>query len=123
MDLEIEELRRELSQWRESHTSHKRIPEGIWSRAAAAAQKFGVTPTSKALKLDYSALKRRMQSAAGSGTGTKAQFIELFQPAPTAQALIECVVEIQSSRGARLSVKVKNLPVSELAALARTFAD
>jgi len=69
------------------------------------AQRHGLHRTTKALRLDYTGLKKRMPAVLQSG-GPPPHFLELL--APTAAAPAECVVEWESARG-RMRVAMKGV--------------
>jgi hypothetical protein len=123
MDHETQQLSRELADWRLAHSAPERIPERIWSQAVMLALKHGVSPTSRALKLSYATLKRKVEDSTACLEHASADFFEIFPAAPVAAQLVECVVEVQARNGSRLRVEAKNFPVSELAALARSFME
>ena len=60
---EIEETRLELENWRRERKRCQHLPENLWVKAVELARQHGVWPIARALKLDYSRLKRR----AGAG--------------------------------------------------------
>ena len=62
----LEGIRRRFERWRRAHRARSRLPEGLWAAAVQAALAFGIHRVSRALRLDYYALKQRVeqQSAA-----------------------------------------------------------
>jgi hypothetical protein len=70
------------------------------------AQRHGLHRTTKALRLDYTGLKKRMPAVLQSGGPPAPHFLELL--APTAAAPAECVVEWESARG-RMRVAMKGV--------------
>jgi hypothetical protein len=80
----------------------------MWAAAAEMAQRHGVHCTTKALRLDYTRLKKRLPAPVGLGPArsARADFLELL--APSASALTECVVEVESNRG-RMRVAMKGV--------------
>jgi hypothetical protein len=77
----------------------------MWSAAADMAQRHGLHCTSKALRLDYTRLKKRLAGGAADSP-TPARFLELLT-SPSAQP-VECVVEVESNRG-RMRVAMKGV--------------
>ena len=69
------------------------------------AQRHGLHRTTKALRLDYMRLKKRMEATPGAAGPTPPRFVELWGAAagPT-----ECVVEWESARG-RMRVALKGV--------------
>jgi hypothetical protein len=100
------ELSQRLEQWRSEQPTRSRLPESIWSAAAEMAKRYGLHRTTKALRLDYTGLKKRMPAAEQSASAPPPGFLELL--APTAVSPAECVVEWESARG-RMRVAMKGV--------------
>ena len=100
------ELSQRLEQWRSERSTRSRLPESIWAAAAEMAQRHGLHRTTKALRLDYTGLKKRMTAAAQSAGPVPPGFVELLAPAATGPE--ECVVEWESARG-RMRVAMKGV--------------
>jgi len=100
------ELRQRLEQWRSEQPTRSRLPESIWTGAVEMAQRHGLHRTTKALRLDYTGLKKRMPAAAQPGGPVPPAFLELLAPATAGSA--ECVVEWESARG-RMRVAMKGV--------------
>jgi hypothetical protein len=100
------ELSQRLEQWRSEQPTRSRLPESIWTAAAEMAQRHGLHRTTKALRLDYTGLKKRMPAAAQSAGSPPPHFLELLAPAAAGPA--ECVVEWESARG-RMRVAMKGV--------------
>ena len=115
---DLVELSHRLEQWRSEHSKRSRLPESIWSAAVEIAKRYGLHRTTKALRLDYAGLKKRMpavEQAAGSPPG----FLELL--VPTAVSTPECVVEWESARG-RMRVAMKGVTL-DWASLLRAWRE
>ena len=65
----LEGLRRRFERWRGTHKARSRIPEAFWGSAARMAGRYGLHRTAKTLRLDYYALKKRVEH----GTGTRVE--------------------------------------------------
>ncbi len=118
--LAMERVRQRYERWRRTRTPRRSpIPDTLWAAAVALARHHGLYATSRLLRLDYTALKRRMPTA-GDGTVAPAAprptVIEL-SPAPGLSP--PCVIEIESPCGGRLRVQVPQVTVSDLVALTR----
>ena len=50
----------EIEEWRTKRTKRTAIPIGIWSSAVELANRYNVYRISRALRLNYEALKRRL---------------------------------------------------------------
>ena len=74
----FEAVRRRFELWRGTRQGRARIPEGLWTSAAKLAAVYGLCRTARMLRLDYNALKRRVEytgpheSPAGPTPGRKA---------------------------------------------------
>src|SRR5918995_1952325 len=85
------QLQQQLEQWRATQRVGAKLPESFWRAAAELAKQHGLNPTARALRLDYTALKRRVSgSFSRSGKPAQAAFVELVGPEAT--KLEECVI-------------------------------
>ena len=102
------QLSQRFEEWRSAQPARSRLPESMWAAAAEMAQRHGVHCTTKALRLDYTRLKKRLPAAAVTGKTRSAppDFLELLASSPSSVA--ECVVEVESSRG-RMRVAMKGV--------------
>ncbi len=117
---EIQELSRQIEQWRSSRQNRSPMPEPLWTLATNLARQSGVARVSRFLRLDYYSLKERIQPQSPEVTAPEAgpTFIEL--PHLAAGPVSECSIELEHPRGPRMRIHVKgSLP--DLAGLARTF--
>lgn len=116
--VEIDDLRRRLEEWRSSQPRRARLPEPLWSEAVALARTQGLAPTARALRLDYSSLKKRLQRLAADGRGAPPAFVELI--APGATTVSACVVELEGPHGGRMRIQFRAAPPpADLVALSR----
>src|SRR5260370_22067740 len=53
-----------LEEWRSANPPRTRLPEPIWEAAAEMAQRHGLHCTTKALRMDYTRLKKRFAPGA-----------------------------------------------------------
>jgi hypothetical protein len=121
---QIERLQQRLEAWRESRRPRSRIPEGLWRAAAELARSYGVNKVARALHLDYYNLKERrdglMVSSAAAGKGESASpFIEVISERAPQGA--ECVIELESARGAKMRIHYRGQAVPEAPALCAEF--
>src|SRR3989442_13886139 len=98
------QLSRGVEGWRSANPPRTRLPEAIWEAAAEMAQRHGLHCTTKALRLDYTRLKKRLSPAAQPSRPTPPAFLELL--APPALRPMEYVVEWESSQG-RMRIATK----------------
>ncbi len=117
-------LRRRFERWRRTRKVRTRIPEPLWAAAVKLAGRYGIHRTAKALRVDYYALKKRVQQKAAPDPstperGAAATFVELA--APTLAGSGQCTLELEDAGGAKLRVHLKGFAAPDLAALSRSF--
>jgi hypothetical protein len=134
---DMQRLYRRFERWRNAHTGRLPIPERLWTAAAELAQKHGVFPTAKALRLEYGKLKERAEAASAAAKRRRVKvrtrvrrhmpsstspptFVELMAPRPG--SLPSAVVELEGARG-RMKIEFKGVVSSELVALSRALWD
>jgi len=121
----LEGLRRRFEDWRRARKVRTRIPEPLWASAVKLATRYGIHRTAIVLRVDYYALKKRVEgtpAAIASKTPAEvagAQFLEL--PAATWVGCGECTLELEDAGGAKLRVHLKGFETPDLAALSRSF--
>ena len=118
----LEALRRRFERWRRSRTARSRIPDTLWTSAVQAAGRYGLHRTTKALRLDYYSLKKRVEDAATDREPDReaaATFLEL--PTPVSAGASECIVELEDSGGAKMRMHLKGGAVPDVTALVRSF--
>ncbi len=117
------EGRRQLEQWRRKRKKGRSpIPESLWEMAVNLAQEYGLSKTAGALNLDYNRLKMRMETSVSDEKQpepTQMGFVELVASSLPASA--ECIVELESVRGARMRIQLSGAGPPDLAALTRAF--
>lgn len=102
---EIRSVRQQLEAWRRTHQHWEPIPEALWNSMAELARKRGVSPISRALRVGYYALQRRVRSnqpANSSEVGDT--FLELKVPAPAHPC--GCIVELEGRCGRKMTVRL-----------------
>ena len=60
----LEGLRQRFERWRGTRKVRSRIPEPLWASAVKLATRYGIHRTAKALRVDYYALKKRVEQNA-----------------------------------------------------------
>jgi len=114
---DIQELSRQIEQWRSTRPHRMPMPEPLWTVAAKLARQYGVARVARFLRLDYYSLKERLQperqqiSLSGSPT-----FIELHHRTATP----ECSIELEHPRGSKMWIHAKGA-LPDLAALTHAF--
>ena len=118
----LETVRRRLEAWRRSRRGRERIPEPLWNLAVQMAGVYGLCTTARTLRLDYVALKRRVESANRQSPPRPEpamSFVEVLSPERT--SVPECILEMENPSGAKMRVHLKGIPVPDLTALSRSL--
>ena len=121
----LEGLRRRFERWRRTRKVRARIPEPLWASAVKLAGRYGIHRTAKALRVDYYALKKRVEgttaviSSKAPAATAETKFLEL--PAAAWSGSGECTLELEDAVGAKLRVHLKGVEAPDLAALSRSF--
>jgi len=117
-DQATEQLCRQLAEWRQTHRPPTPIPSELWDRAVELAQQHGVGPTARALRLDHGSLKQKVENRSEPFHPGSA-FVEWFTP--MSGNVSECSIMIESERGAKMHVELKNLPPQWFSSVLRDF--
>jgi hypothetical protein len=119
----LEATRRRFEQWRQSRSRGRRIPESLWAAAVRMARMYGVARASSVLRVDYYALKKRLEQkgarSASPQQAAVATFVELA--APVRSETRECILEFEDADGAKMRIHVKGVETPDLVALSRSF--
>lgn len=139
---ELEELGRRLETWRSTVQGRRRLPEELWAAAAGVAEREGINPTARALRLDYTKLKRRMEATTSKQVHQKAEqkhrnlrrkrikgvakgatapaaFVELLTESLVGPQ--ECLIEVEGG-GGRMRIQMK-LAAGEMMNLVRDWRE
>ena len=114
---------RRFEKWRRNRTTY-RIPQELWSLAAALGARFGVSRTSRALGVQYCTLKKQINATAASKhdeAESSPTFLEILTGPSTATS--EYMVEFESEAGAKMRIQVKGERSLDLAELCRLFVE
>ena len=115
---ELARGRDRFAAWRRTRRPKTRIPESLWELAVRLAATHGLNRTTRALKLDYYSLKKRVEAGAHHEQNASA-FIEL-PPVPI--SVQECLIECEDG-AVRLRVHLKGYSAAEIATVGRSFRD
>lgn len=105
--------------WRRTRERGTRIPRELWKLAVRLAEQHGVSRTASVLKLDYHALKNRLQVKSSPATDASAAFVEIAPPVMPVPG--ECLIEFEDGAGACLRVRLRGCDAPDLVALGRSF--
>ncbi len=112
-------LRTRIEHWRR-HRDSRAMPEKLWEAAVFLARLHGIAPISRALRLDYGALKRRVAGAeAGVEKRGPTRFVELGAESLLGRSTIDGpAVELWGADGSRLVVRLSTHERAEVLVLA-----
>jgi hypothetical protein len=116
----MEQARQRFEHWRKTCQPRSPIPEALWALAVEAAREQGVNPTALFLRLNYSALKRRVNSAERTGRHRerRARFVELAAPR---SLLSPCTIELESAQGAKMRIHLASPEKVDWVSLSRSL--
>lgn len=125
----VERIRRRIEEWRSSGGSGSPMDEALWHEAVALARQYGVYAISRSLRVDYGALKRRLDregpaaDEARDGSGVPA-FVEVRgEQLLSAPSTAVTEVELSRADGARLVMRLRGQEPLDMLALAAAFWD
>jgi hypothetical protein len=134
--VELKGLHRRIQAWRQTLPGTRPMPEELWKQASGFAQKLGICKVSRALRVNYGGLKRRvLASGLPAVDGRRSErtrsvirpdFIELsglpaFGALSEAPAGSDAVVEVVVADGTRLTIRVKGVTSPNVAAWVSAF--
>jgi hypothetical protein len=115
--LDMEEVRQQLEQFRSIHRPRCHVPASLWAKAAELARRHGLSPTARTLHLNYTRLKKLVQSANHEPkTAELPELVELI--GPTVTRIPEWTIELEGGRG-RIRIQVKGATTAELITLSQ----
>ena len=125
-----EPLRRRLQDWRKANKQPARIPDEFFVEAAELAAEHGMRNVSEILGLSHGRIKRSRDLKATSPQTRPAKpqdtlaatFVQLVGPLSRTSMIPECVLEVESNRGARLRIALKDVCPMALATIIREFS-
>lgn len=100
--LRLARVREAFEGWRRGRTGRDRIPEDLWQAAVDLTDSLSVCKIAGELKLDYNALRRRVQQSAAVATPPRFLEVPMDQFLPSHQ----CTVHLRSPGGFELTVRV-----------------
>lgn len=120
-NIALTQLSEQIERWRQTRKSRRPMPEQLWQAAARLSRQSSINQVSKALGLNYTALKKRVYPQDQPGnTPAPSPFIELgfdHQAAPVA----ECIVEMEDGRGAKMKMHFRGRTDLDLVELGKAF--
>jgi hypothetical protein len=122
---ELEQLRRRFEEFRNTQSVRSRLPETLWAAAAELARRHGVNPTARALRLDYTGVRKQVEKQDRPRRKREVAAWPTFMEfvAPGAKAVTNCRVEVESAQGGKLRLELKAVATTELVSLIRAFVN
>ena len=103
---ELDGLRGQIQYWRQSRKVPGPMPGELWDAAVAMAKEFGVCKMSRALTLDYTALRKRTEKLPEAGL-VKPTFVQLPATVAPERAAPGATIEISAPNGAVLRIHLE----------------
>ena len=114
----IVQLQRQLDQLRSTRLRRTKLPESLWQAAVELARQHGVYSVAHPLRLDYTALKKRLSGVPVlRRKATKPEFVELTAPQE------ECVIEFEAPSGNKMRVQWKASAPRDWVSLLRAWRE
>ena len=115
----LKTVQAQFSDWRKNRNKRCRIPESLWAAAVSLADGFTINELSKALHLNHSSLKNRIETIQNSlpKEPSRPTFIELSPLDPPVDSA-EVSLELEKA-GVRMKVHIKGH--IDVASLVQTF--
>jgi hypothetical protein len=119
----IEQLQRQLDEFRSAQPHRTKLPETLWQAAVELARQHGVHSVAYPLRLDYMGLKKRLGGVPDSPKKKAATpaFVELITSHPATMS--ECVIEFESSIGSKMRIQWKGSSTPDWASLLRAWRE
>lgn len=114
----LEEVRAAFENWRKTRPKRAAIPEFLWNAAIRLSKENSVFKISKALRLNYAHLKRRIQGDSLAPM-TPPTFIEL--DIGKRGGSDECVLEMENDGGKKMRIQFRGTIQLDLVGLSRAF--
>jgi hypothetical protein len=118
----LEEVREQFEHWRRSREKRSVIPDALWQAAILLFPKYSFCQISKALRLNYTDLKHRVEahrSTFEQSAVPEPAFVELDLSGPIRPA--ECIVEMEDQKGAKMRMHFKGEAGLDLLELGKAF--
>src|ERR1700722_19324518 len=118
----IVQLQRQLDQFRSTQQRRTKLPESLWQAAGDLARQHGVHSVAPPLRLGFFGVEKRLgEPPSHRRKAPRAAFVELITPHPA--TLEECVIEFESSRGAKMRIQWKASAPPDWASLLRAWRE
>ena len=126
---DIAEVRGRIARWRATRTKRSPMPAPLWEAAARLAERHGIYPIARGLRVNYDSLKCRALAGASArepkaATRAASPFIEVGPvtlPPVGSPPATGPAVELVDARGAKLTMHLGNGDRLDIVGLARAF--
>ena len=118
----LEEIREQFETWRKTREKRTTIPDVLWEAAISLCPRYSLCQVSKALRLNYSDLKLRVQASQSflqSSPVIDPAFLDLGLKNPIFPA--ECTIEMEDQNGAKMRMYFKGEAGLDLLELGKVF--
>jgi hypothetical protein len=116
---ELARAQERFAAWRQARAPKSRIPQTLWDLAVELAASQGLHRTARALKLDYYALKERVEATPKNRKRNTSAFLELPQVALPSK---ECVIELGNGEEL-VRIRLTGYDAAEIVAVGRGLRD
>lgn len=119
----LEALHGQIQNWRQRRKVPGPMPEELWGAAVALAKEFGVCRMSRALTLDYTALRKRTEKLPEAGL-VKPTFVQLpatVAPERAVNSAPGATIEISARDGSLLRIHLEAGRGMEAAGIVAAF--
>lgn len=118
----IEQLQRQLDEFRSTQPHRRKLPETLWQAAVELARQHGVYSVAHPLRLDYVGLKKRLDGVPDrKKKSAKPAFVELI--ADHSATMADCVIEFESSVGSKMRIQWKASTAPDWISLFRAWRE
>ena len=127
----LQPAREALETWRHTRKHRQSIPAEVWDQIVPLARAHGINRVCTALRLNYDALRRRVQGpkAPARSLPPKPSFVEVRTPgwvgadlpARSAQAGPGWMAELEDARGRRMKLRLGQAKRADVLALVQAF--
>lgn len=105
---QVNELLSRIGEWRQARRGPGPMPGELWEAAVAMAREFGVCPVARALTIDYTALRKRIEGGEEHGL-VRPTFVQLPETVEHTRATHEAgtTIEISARDGSRMRISLE----------------
>jgi hypothetical protein len=120
----LSRLAARMEAWRSGPKKSRRIPQELWQAAVNLSKEYTINQISKALRLSYTDLKKRVEAEDKEDlplikTQPDMKFIKLGVESPVAAP--ECIVEMEDGSGAKMRIHLRGRTDLDIYEISRTF--